>query len=97
MREAVDFAEFVERHPVAQALGINVADDRQDAREFEEEFGWAFTSVFDPDRSLAGQIGASYQPFYALLDERGHLVARSLTGGSAGWASLLEALEAAAS
>jgi hypothetical protein len=80
-----------------QALGINVADSRADALDFEEEFGWTFPSIFDPDRSLAGQLGASYQPFYAVLDAEGHLVARSLTRGGAGWEFLLDALDAPAS
>ncbi len=92
MREAVDFAEFARAHPDVHAVGINVADDRMRAREFEEEFGWTFPSVFDPDRSLASQLGAGYQPFYALLDADGILIARSLSGGSRGWSSLLEAL-----
>ncbi|MGI9659506.1 MAG: TlpA family protein disulfide reductase [Gaiellaceae bacterium] len=93
MREAVDFAEFAKLHPEVQVLGINVADGRGDAREFEEEFGWTFPSVFDPDRSLAAQLGASYQPFYALLDAEGNLVARSLQSGQKGWGRLLESLE----
>jgi hypothetical protein len=62
-----------------------------------DEFGWTFPSIFDPDRSLAGQLGASYQPFYAVLDAEGHLVARSLTRGGAGWEFLLDALDAPAS
>jgi len=93
VREAVDFAEFAELHPEVQALGINVADGRSDARAFEQEFGWTFPSLFDPDRSLARQLGASYQPFYALLDEDGNLLARSLQSGQKGWGRLLEALE----
>ena len=93
MREAVAFAEFARLHPEVQAVGINVGDGRSDALEFLEEFGWTFPSVFDPDRSLAGRLGASYQPFYAVLDADGELVARSLSGGHDGWESLLEELE----
>ena len=76
-----------------QALGINVADERGDALAFIDDYDWTFPSVFDPDRSLAGQLGESYQPFYALLDEEGGLVASSLSGNVIGWSKLLEALE----
>ena len=67
-----------------QALGISVADSRADALDFEEEFGWTFPSIFDRDRSLAGKLGALYQPFYAVLDAKGNLITRSLAGGGVG-------------
>lgn len=72
---------------------INVADERGDALASIDDYDWTFPSVFDPDRSLAGQLGASYQPFYALLDEEGRLVASSLSGNVIGWSKFLEALE----
>lgn len=93
MREAVGFAEFAEQHPEIHALGINVADDQGNAREFVEKFGWTFPSLFDPGRKLAGSLGASYQPLYALLDADGKLVARTLRGDARGWAAMLEVLE----
>ena len=93
MREAVGFAEFAEAHPEVQALGINVADDGADARAFVEEHGWTFPSLADPDRKLAGSLGASYQPLYALLDADGNLVARTLQGNARGWQAMLGALE----
>lgn len=93
MREAVSFAEFAGNHPELQALGINVADNAEHARDFVEEFGWTFPSLVDPDRRIAAQLGASYQPVYALLDADGNLVARTLSGTPSGWAAMLSALE----
>ena len=51
-----------------QFLGIDVLDNRSDARAFAEEFGWSYPSVFDAAHAIPTSLGHSGQPvtlFYA--------------------------------
>ena len=55
--------------------------------------GWDWPQIQDPSRELARRLGATYQPFVALLDERGEVVATFDGGGdNASWEALLEQL-----
>lgn len=72
--------QFAKGHPEYAYLGINVADKRDAANDFVREFGWKFPSLVDPNRELAGRLGAAYQPMIVLLDEEGRIVGRRLDG-----------------
>jgi hypothetical protein len=74
-------------------VGLNVADTPETATAFLEEKGWDWPQIQDPGRELARELGASYQPFVALLDERGEIVATFDGGGEeADWEDLLKRL-----
>jgi thiol-disulfide isomerase/thioredoxin len=51
-----------------QFLGIDVLDNRSDARAFGAQYGWTYPSVFDPAHAIPTSLGHSGQPvtfFYA--------------------------------
>lgn len=50
------------------------------ARAFVAEKGWDWPQIKDPNREIARRIGATYQPYVALLDAEGTVVA-TLDGG----------------
>ena len=55
--------------------------------------GWDWPQLQDPDRELARRLGATYQPFVALLDEQGEIVATFDGGGDeAAWEGMLTQL-----
>jgi len=54
---------------------LNVADTPETAKAFLAEKGWDWPQLQDPNRELARRLGATYQPYVALLDERGEVVA----------------------
>jgi hypothetical protein len=73
---------------------LNAADTPDRARDFVRRFGWTWPSIVDPQRRIAKSIGADYQPFVALFDERGRLVATHDGGGdAAAWRALLDRLD----
>jgi AhpC/TSA family len=65
----------VEEHPEYGYLGLSVADTPERAKAFLAEKGWEWPQIKDPNRELARRLGATYQPYVALLDERGKIVA----------------------
>ena len=74
-------------------LGLNVADTPDEARGFVDRHGWDWPQIHDPDRVLAKRLGADYQPFVALFDEEGEIVATLDGGGStAEWEAMLSRL-----
>ena len=80
-------------HPEYGYLGLNVADTPETAKTFLAEHGWDWPQIKDPNRELARRLGATYQPFVALLDERGAVVATfDGRGDEAAWEALLEQL-----
>jgi hypothetical protein len=83
----------VKAHPDVGYLGLNVADTPETAREFLAAKGWDWPQIQDPNRELARRLGATYQPYVALLDERGEIVATFDGGGDEmAWAAMLEQL-----
>jgi hypothetical protein len=57
-----------------------------------ERHGWTWPSIRDPDRELARELGADYQPHFFALDEEGRIVASHEGGGDAAvWAALAAA------
>jgi cytochrome c biogenesis protein CcmG, thiol:disulfide interchange protein DsbE len=67
--EAPELAAAAERYGSRiQFLGIDVLDNRADARAFMAEFGWTYPSVFDAAHAIPTSLGHSGQPvtlFYA--------------------------------
>ena len=80
-------------HPEYGYVGLNVADTPETAAAFLEEKGWDWPQIQDPDRELARELGATYQPFVALLDARGEIVATLDGRGEADdWENMLKRL-----
>jgi thiol-disulfide isomerase/thioredoxin len=70
---AAAHAEFGER---VQFLGVDILDSRGSARDFMEEFGWRYPSVFDPPASIRDGLGLLGQPVTLLYGPDGDLVQR---------------------
>lgn len=60
-----------------QFLGVDILDVPESAREFIEEFGWTYPSVFDPSAGgdIRNQLGYLGQPVTLFYDADGELVA----------------------
>jgi thiol-disulfide isomerase/thioredoxin len=58
-----------------QFLGVDLQDDRTNARLFVRDAGWPYPSVFDPDGAIRSGLGQQGQPHTLVFDRRGHLVA----------------------
>jgi hypothetical protein len=58
-----------------------------------DEHGWEWPQIRDTERVLAKRLGADYQPYIALVDAQGEIVATLDGGGTeAQWAAMLEKL-----
>jgi thiol-disulfide isomerase/thioredoxin len=55
-------------------LGIDVGDNRGDARDFAERYPMPYPSFEDPDRELLGRYAAKGLPSTAFYDAKGELV-----------------------
>jgi hypothetical protein len=74
-------------------VGLNVADTPEDARRFVGRYGWTWPQLLDTRRERARSLGGEYQPFVALIDKDGRLVATHDGGGTReDWEALLEKL-----
>ena len=72
---------------------MNVADTPEDARAFLRRHGWTWPQILDTRREWAHALGGEYQPYVALIDEHGRLVATYDGGGTHDdWEALLEKL-----
>lgn len=57
------------------------------------EFGWTWPSIVDPQRRRAKSLGADYQPYVAVIDAEGRIVASFDGGGDKEtWEALVERL-----
>jgi hypothetical protein len=75
-------------------VGLDAADTPERAREFVTKYGWSWPSIQDPQRRLAKRLGADYQPYVAVLDAEGEIVATFDGGGDeATWEALVDQLE----
>ncbi|MGH2682576.1 MAG: redoxin domain-containing protein [Actinomycetota bacterium] len=57
-----------------QFLGVDILDNREDARRFILEFDWPYPSVFDPDGAIRDGLGYLGQPVTIVYDRQGNLV-----------------------
>ena len=91
--EAGAYASFVENHPELEFVGLDAADTRERGRAFVKEFGWTWPSILDPERRLSKRLGSDYQPYVAVIDGEGNIVATYDGGGDeATWEALVERL-----
>jgi cytochrome c biogenesis protein CcmG, thiol:disulfide interchange protein DsbE len=83
----------VKKHPELQFVGLDVADTRKRGLEFIQRYGWTWPSIVDPERRRATQLGAEYQPYVAVIDADGRIVASYAGGGEAStWEALVARL-----
>ena len=87
--EARALASFAQAHPEAQVVGIDIQDTKSGARAFYRRFGWRHPSIFDPNGSLAAQLGLQALPTTVFLDRTHRVVGRiagetNLAGFTAG-------------
>jgi thiol-disulfide isomerase/thioredoxin len=74
-REAPVLATAADRYGGRmQFLGVDISDQRGPAREFIQEFGWTFPSVFDPDNKILASLGLLGAPITIVYDESGERV-----------------------
>jgi cytochrome c biogenesis protein CcmG, thiol:disulfide interchange protein DsbE len=79
-RGAPVLAAFARRHRGdALVVGLDLQDERPDARAFHERFGWTFRSISDPDGALAAELGLGELPTTLFLG-RGRLVVARVEG-----------------
>ena len=73
-------------------VGLNVADTPEDARAFLRRHGWTWPQILDTRAERARALGGEYQPYVALIDEQGRLVATYDGGTHEDWEALLDRL-----
>jgi thiol-disulfide isomerase/thioredoxin len=57
-----------------QFVGVDILDNREDARTFILEFDWPYPHVFDPDGEIRDRLGYIGQPVTIIYDREGTLV-----------------------
>jgi thiol-disulfide isomerase/thioredoxin len=57
-----------------QFLGVDILDNREDARTFILEFDWPYPHVFDPDAKIRDGLGYLGQPVTIIYDREGNVV-----------------------
>jgi thiol-disulfide isomerase/thioredoxin len=56
-----------------QFLGVDILDNREDARAFILEFDWPYPHVFDPDGEIRDGLGYLGQPVTIIYDREGNV------------------------
>jgi cytochrome c biogenesis protein CcmG, thiol:disulfide interchange protein DsbE len=80
----------VKSRPQARFIGINVDDTLPDARDYTKRYGWTWPSLQDPNRALAGKLGAAWQPVVVLVNPKGEIAGVHIGPGTAkAWGELL--------
>jgi thiol-disulfide isomerase/thioredoxin len=72
--------ELADRHPEVALVGVNYQDAAGDARALQEEIGWGWPSIGDPQGELAAQLGLQGMPTTFFLDADHRVVAVVLGG-----------------
>jgi cytochrome c biogenesis protein CcmG/thiol:disulfide interchange protein DsbE len=57
-----------------QFVGVDILDNRVDAREFILEFDWPYPHVFDPDAEIRDGLGYLGQPVTIIYNSDGEMV-----------------------
>ncbi|MEZ5102758.1 MAG: TlpA disulfide reductase family protein [Thermoleophilia bacterium] len=78
IEEAEDLRRFVEQHPEAQMIGLDVNDTRSGARGFYRRWGWTHPSIEDVRGELSFRLGLRGTPTTFFLDEDHRLVGQIL-------------------
>lgn len=92
--EAADLQTFVERHPEAQMIGIDLQDSKEAARDFYARWGWKHPSIDDPRGEISKSLGLQGTPTTFFLDSSHRIVTRivgetDLAGFEQGLAAVL--------
>jgi thiol-disulfide isomerase/thioredoxin len=58
-------------------VGVDVQDQIDPAREFIEQYGWDYPSVFDPDAAIRNARGLPGLPITIVYDQVGHQIWQS--------------------
>jgi cytochrome c biogenesis protein CcmG/thiol:disulfide interchange protein DsbE len=73
--EAPELASAAAAHGgTIQFLGVDVLDNRDDARRFIATYGWSYPSVFDAAHAIPTSLGHGGQPVTLFYDASGALV-----------------------
>jgi thiol-disulfide isomerase/thioredoxin len=70
-----------------QFIGVDLADQTAQAREFIQKYGWPYPSVADPKREIQRGFGLLGQPYTLVYDAQGRKV-QDYTGPSFSESSL---------
>lgn len=79
--EAADLQRFVERHPEAQMIGIDLQDSTDGARAFYARWGWKHPSISDPRGEISKGLGLQGTPTTFFLD-KSHRIATRIVGAT---------------
>lgn len=93
--EAADLQRFVEAHPEAQMIGIDLNDTNRGARAFYKQWGWQHPSIDDPRGEISKSLGLQGTPTTFFLDSSHRVVTRIV--GETDFAGLEQGLAAAVS
>ncbi len=75
VEEAPHLAEVSEEFEGrVQFIGLDILDNRPAAREFIEEYGWIYPSIFDPEGQIRDALGYVGQPVTVIYDAEGEVV-----------------------
>lgn len=74
--EAADLQRFVEAHPEAQMIGIDINDTKDGARAFYAQWGWKHPSIDDPRGEISKSLGLQGTPTTFFLDSSHRVVTR---------------------
>jgi thiol-disulfide isomerase/thioredoxin len=72
--------ELADRHPDVALVGVNYQDAAGDARALQEEIGWSWPSIGDPQGELGAQLALQGMPTTFFLDADHRVVAVVLGG-----------------
>jgi cytochrome c biogenesis protein CcmG/thiol:disulfide interchange protein DsbE len=73
-------ARLAAEHPEVAVVGVNYQDSRSGARELQQEIGWSFPSIADPQGELGSRLGLQGMPTTFFLDADHRLVGVTVGG-----------------
>ena len=76
--------------PQARFIGIKWTTPFRTPRDYTKRYGWTWPSLQDPNRALAGKLGAAWQPVVVLVNPKGEIAGVHIGPGTAkAWGELL--------
>ncbi len=79
--EAADLQTFIERHPEAQMIGVDLQDSKEAAKAFYVRHGWSHPGVFDPRGEISSPLGIQGTPTTFFLDTK-HRIVTQIVGAT---------------
>lgn len=90
--EAPDIKRFTEDRTDVVFLGVNLNDDRANARDFNAEAGWTHASIYDPNGTVGfDTLKVTQLPATLYVDAKGNL--RGRTQGPVTYEDLVSAAD----